>query len=65
MFPMRQRNRVRNCPHKDVTTTSNYGLIRTVCRTCGNVHIEDQKAATQDSAAERPVETDQSLSPTL
>lgn len=41
MFNLLGRNRNRDCEHPTTSTTANYGLIRTVCRDCGMVHIED------------------------
>lgn len=43
MFNLRGRNR--QCEHPRTTTTANYGLIRTVCRDCGVIHLEDMGTA--------------------
>lgn len=44
-----RRGRGRTCEHPRTTTTANYGLVRTVCRDCGVVHLEDMgKAVTTE-----------------
>ncbi len=43
MFNLRRR--AHNCEHPRTNTTANYGLIRTVCRDCGMVHLEDMGTA--------------------
>lgn len=34
------RRKTNNCQHENVTQTSSYGLLRTVCQDCGNVSVE-------------------------
>lgn len=53
--------RSRPCQHPETVTTSNYGLMRKVCRVCGMVQIEalpgvdarqpDEKAPTEGPQA--------------